>query len=187
MPFINEATYPIVTANLDLTNEPEMAASNLMNSTILIVNGRKIGIIGYLTPETKYIASVGKVEFYDEVESIQHEVSKLRAEGVDILIALGHSGYKTDKRIAEEVSGIDIVVGGHSNTFLYNGTAPDSEIPAGLYPEEVVQKDGKKVYVVQAYAYTKYLGNLTIDFDGNGDVKKIMGNPVLVDSTVEQV
>lgn len=42
-------------------------------------------------------------------------------EGVNILIALGHSGYTKDKQIALEVTEIDIVVGGHSHTFLYNG------------------------------------------------------------------
>ena len=45
----------------------------------------------------------------------------LQHQGVDLIIALGHSGFHVDKVIAGQVEGIDIIVGGHTNTFLYNG------------------------------------------------------------------
>lgn len=51
--FIQNITIPVVACNLDLTKEPSLADEpNLMKSKVLTVNGRKIGIIGYLTPET---------------------------------------------------------------------------------------------------------------------------------------
>lgn len=51
--FIQNITIPVVASNLDLSNEPSLAKEpNLMKSKILTVNGRKIGIIGYLTRET---------------------------------------------------------------------------------------------------------------------------------------
>ena len=146
----------------------------------------KIGVIGYLTPDTKIIASTENVIFLDEVESIRREAKQLKSQGVNILIAVGHSGFEMDKKIGREVEDIDIVIGGHTNTFLYNGIQPDLEIPEGLYPTEVIQKSGRKVYVVQAYAYTKYLGNLTVTFDDKGEVTNINGNPILVDSSIEQ-
>ena len=40
---------------------------------------------------------------------------------MNILIALGHSGFQKDLEIAENVPDIDVVVGGHTNTFLYTG------------------------------------------------------------------
>ncbi|XP_008555623.2 protein 5NUC [Microplitis demolitor] len=187
VPFINAAEFPIVTSNLDLTGEPELAAATkLSNSTVITVDGRKVGIIGYLTPETKVISSPGKVVFLDEVESVRREVDKLRADNVTIIIALGHSGFDADKKIAAEVDGVDLVIGGHTNTFLYSGRKPDLEVPEGLYPTEVIQKNGRKVYVVQAYAYTKYLGNLSIIFDAAGEIRSILGNPILVTSDIEQ-
>jgi len=187
IPFIENASYPILTTNLDLSEQPDLAATKLKNSTILIVSGKKIGVIGYLTPETKILSTTENVIFKDEVESIREEVKKLKDQGVDILIALGHSGYETDKRIAREVEDIDLVIGGHTNTFLYRGKSPDVEIPEGFYPTEVKQKSGRKVYVVQAYAYTKYLGNFSVSFDIKGEVTHIEGNPILVDANVEQV
>ncbi|XP_034952456.1 protein 5NUC-like [Chelonus insularis] len=184
--FIKYAKYPIVTCNLDLSKEFALAAANLKKSVVLDVKGKKIGIIGYLTPTTPSISDGGKVIFLDEIEPIRQEVKKLQAQGVDILIALGHSGFNTDKRIAAEVDGLDLVIGGHTNTFLYTGKQPDIEVPDGVYPTVVTQKSGRKVYVVQAYAYTKYLGDLTIDFDSKGEIQKIMGNPILVDSSIAQ-
>lgn len=56
------------------------------------------------------------------------EAQRLQAEGVDILIALGHSGYELDQQLAEEVEEIDVVVGGHSHTFLWSGMTIDSII-----------------------------------------------------------
>ncbi|XP_024877450.1 protein 5NUC-like [Temnothorax curvispinosus] len=186
IPFIQNASYPILTTNLDLSEQPDLAATNLKNSTILEVSGKKIGVIGYLTPETKILSTTEKVIFKDEVESIREEVKKLKEKGVDILIALGHSGFEVDKKIAREVEDIDLVIGGHTNTFLYRGLPPDVEVPEGFYPTEVVQKSGRKVYVVQAYAYTKYLGNFSVSFDIKGEVTHIEGNPILVDTNVEE-
>ena len=40
---------------------------------------------------------------------------------MDILIAIGHSGYERDQDIARGVPDIDLVVGGHSHSFLYSG------------------------------------------------------------------
>lgn len=48
-------------------------------------------------------------------------MERLKKEGIKILIAVGHAGYVKDLEIAEQVPDIDVVVGGHSNTFLWNG------------------------------------------------------------------
>ena len=37
-----------------------------------------------------------KIEFTDEIESVKAEAEKLAADGVEVLIALGHSGYEID-------------------------------------------------------------------------------------------
>ena len=106
----------------------------------------------------------------------------MKAQGVNILIALGHSGYTEDKRIAMEVPDIDVVVGGHSNTFLYSGEKPSKEAIEGPYPTLITQPGlkAKVVPVVQAYAYTKYLGYLKLDFDDNGDLTHHEGQPILL-------
>ncbi|CAG2060594.1 unnamed protein product [Timema podura] len=127
-----------------------------------------------------------RVKYIDEVDAIKLEADKLKNQGINILIALGHSGFRKDIQIATEVPDIDVVIGGHTNTFLYTGDQPDLEVPESLYPHVVTQPSGRKVYVVQAYAYTKYLGQLDLEFDEHGEVISHKGNPILLDSSVTQ-
>lgn len=90
------------------------------------------------------------------------EAANLKAAGINIIIALGHSGYEEDQKIAAQCSDVDLVIGGNTNTFLYNGEQPDRESIDGPYPTLVNQISGKQVPVVQAYAHTKYLGKLNV-------------------------
>lgn len=64
---------------------------------------------------------MGNVKILPEIPSIREEAKRLKNDGVDILIALGHSGFQMDIQIARDVEDIDLVIGGHSNTFLYTG------------------------------------------------------------------
>ncbi|XP_017486162.1 PREDICTED: protein 5NUC-like [Rhagoletis zephyria] len=185
IPFLRNVNFPVLTCNLDLSKEPEMAASqHLMNSTVLEVNGTKIGVIGYLTPDTKYLVTSNTIDFLDEVESINEEAAKLKAQGINIIIALGHSGYQRDQEIAAKCPEVDVVIGGHTHSFLYTGTEPDVERSEGPYPTIVKQSSGKEVPVVQAYAYTKYLGKLHLQFDKDGNLIEFDGTPILLNASV---
>lgn len=185
-PFLNEASFPVVAANLDLSEVPILQNTRqLKKSVVLEANGRKIGVVGYLTPDTKVLSKTGSVIFIDEVQAIQEEAKKLKVQGCDTIIALGHSGFEVDKKIGREVEDVDLVIGGHTNTFLYNGQKPDLEEAQGLYPTVVVQPtSGKKVYVVQAYAYTKYLGDIRLELNDRGEITSIEGKPILVDHSI---
>ena len=115
----------------------------------------------------------------------------MKRNGVKIFIALGHSGFEVDKRIAQAVPLIDVVVGGHTNTFLYNGDATSIEKPKGSYPHHIIQpRSQKMVPVVQAYAYTKYLGDLQLVFNKFGELQipssGIGGNPILLDQSMPE-
>ncbi|XP_053610958.1 uncharacterized protein LOC128675522 [Plodia interpunctella] len=186
-PFIENVTCPVLATNLNLTMEPDLESeTNLMNSVVFNISNTKIGVIGYLTPETKVLAIRNDIIYEEEVSAIRKEVDKLKKEGVKILIALGHSGFTKDLEIAEKVEGIDLVIGGHTNTFLWNGLTNETEKPEGPYPTLVKQKSGKQVPAVQAYAYTKYLGKLHLVFNANGDLVRFDGNPILLDKSIPQ-
>ncbi|XP_034947657.1 protein 5NUC-like [Chelonus insularis] len=186
-PYLKKSNFPIVVCNVDFSMEPELKDINISKSIIFNINGHKVGVIGYLTPDTKYTTSTGKVTFSSEIECIQNEIKKLQNQNVNIIIGLGHSGYDFDKKLAQEVEGLDLIIGGHSHSFLYTGDVPDTDVPLGLYPTVIEQKISKrKVYIVQAYAFTKYLGNLSITFDADGEIKAIRGSPVLLDHKIPQ-
>ena len=61
------------------------------------------------------------IKFMPYVKSVQKAVDDLLTKGVNKIIAVGHAGIRVDKEIAKKVVGVDVVVGGHSNTFLYSG------------------------------------------------------------------
>ncbi|XP_023172463.2 protein 5NUC-like [Drosophila hydei] len=190
--FLNAVDFPVVVSNLDYSKEPELVATNkLSNSTILEVNGTKIGIIGYLTPKTKE-DYINKVEFREEITSINAEATKLKDQGIKIIIALGHSGYQKDQEIARECPDVDIVIGGHSHTYLdANKPIADKddtnpEAVRGPYPTTVVQPSGKKVPVVQVFTNSKYLGKLHVQFDADGNLVQFAGSPILLNASVAQ-
>lgn len=182
VPFLQNVTFPVLAANMNITGIPELAS--VKKRMKLKLGGEWIGIVGYITAETPMLSNPEPVTFMDEVESVQREVNELLKENVTKIIALGHAGYWVDKKVAKEVKGLDIVVGGHTNTFLYTGDPPSSEKPDGEYPTIIKQDDGEICLVVQAYAYGKYLGFLQVTFDPDGRLRSWNGNPILLDKTV---
>ncbi|RWS26585.1 Snake venom 5'-nucleotidase-like protein [Leptotrombidium deliense] len=185
-PFINETAdaFPTVACNVDVSREPKLK-NIVFKSKVFEFNNQKIGVIGYVIPSTAYTSSPGPtVTFNDEIQCIKEEVQELEKQGVEIIIALGHSGFDVDKKIAEEIPEVDIVVGGHSNTFLWTGEKPSDEVPKGDYPFVVNHSDGRKTLVVQAFAHTKYLGYLSVLFDEKGDVYSYSGQPILLNYEV---
>jgi len=62
-----------------------------------------------------------KLKFLDEVETVNDEAQRLKEKGVDIIIVLSHCGLNVDRIMAAKCPLIDVIVGGHSHTFLYTG------------------------------------------------------------------
>jgi 5'-nucleotidase len=189
--------------NIDVTNEPTMAGL-YTNSVKIERSGKTIGVIGvilsttYVSPKRfarslkfyncqllQQIASTRDLIFLDEVESITAEAQKLRSENVDMIIVLSHCGIEVDRRIARETGDlVDVIVGGHSHTFLFTGNDPPGpDRPQDEYPI-VVKNNEHTVLIVQASAYTKYLGDIVVYFDEVGEIDSWDGAPIYLDSSV---
>lgn len=93
------------------------------------------------------MAQTGNLKFKDEVETVKNEAAILKSQGVDIIIVLSHCGLNVDYRIARNAgSDIDVIVGGHSHTFMFTGdNPPGPDTPLDEYPAIVPQDDGHKV------------------------------------------
>ena len=110
-------------------------------------------------------------------------------KNVNVIIAVGHSGFEMDKKIAKQVDEIDLVVGGHSNTFLYNGVTPSIERSDGDYPFLAIKGGSQVVPVVQAYKYSKYLGRIDLSVKNRKLIPRKdwhENNPILLDKTYPQ-
>lgn len=116
------------------------------------------------------------------------EAAKLKQQGVDIIIVLSHCGLDVDYQIARNAGpDVDVIVGGHSHTFMFSGdVVPGPYKPRDEYPAVVTHHDGHKVLIVQASAHLKYVGDIIVYFDRNGNVVSWEGAPIFLDTDVKQ-
>lgn len=77
---------------------------------------------------------------------IEKIVKKIRSH-VDLIIILSHTGYKNDMILANEVSGIDLIIGAHTHDLLESGVNVNN------------------TFIIQAGKFGQYLGQTTIEFD----------------------
>ncbi|KAJ8041372.1 5'-nucleotidase [Holothuria leucospilota] len=186
--FLEDVTFPGLACNIDASQEPSLQPL-IACSTILSINNERLGIVGYTHPANANYSRTGNLSIGPILSSVQEEVDRLtREERLNKIIALGHAGIDIDQEIARTVTGVDVVVGGRSQTFLYTGNPPASETPRGEYPTVVIPDSDPngKVLVVQSYKYGKYLGKLHVVFDENGVVTSYGGNPILLDDTIKE-
>ncbi|CAH2054222.1 unnamed protein product, partial [Iphiclides podalirius] len=187
VPYLEHLDSKVLAANIIDDLEPTI--QGLYYPSIVVErNGRRIGIIGVIISTTNELASTGRLRFTDEVEAVRVEAAKLHQDGVDIIIVLSHCGIEIDRDIALH-SGphIDIIVGGHSHTLLYNGDPPENSafLPQGPYPV-VVQQESRQVLIVQAAAHTQYLGEIKLFFDSNGNLLDWEGHPHYLGNEIVQ-
>ena len=175
--FVQSLDLPTVSANIDFSADPYLAGV-VAPSVVLDVGGESIGIIGLTTPETVVLNLPSKdLVFHDNLAEItQEQVDSLSAQGINKIIVLSHLGYAPDLEVAQAVSGVDIVVGGHTNTFLSNTYAG----ALGEYPTVLESASGEPVLVVQADTKTIYLGRLDVEFDGAGILTDWDGDAILL-------
>ncbi|MEM6742274.1 MAG: bifunctional metallophosphatase/5'-nucleotidase, partial [Pseudomonadota bacterium] len=179
--FIDAVDVPVVSGNLDVSTEP-LLAGKVGGAMVIEVGGERIGIVSALAADTVETSSPGpNVVFADEVESVAAQAAALTADGVSKIVALTHVGLPMDIRIAQGASGVDAIVGGHSHTYLSSSDAEAS----GPYPVMADGADGVQVPIVQAYAYSKYVGELELVFDDAGVVVSAEGDAHVLDASVE--
>ena len=152
----NHASFPVLCSNYDFSNTD----LDGITSTDLILEkaGLKIGLFGLgveldgLVPKDKY----GETRYLDPIEIAQDRVAYFQDEKCDLIICLSHLGYsyKSDKisdlKLAQTTSGIHLIIGGHTHTFLEK-------------PTEVNNSEGKTVLVNQVGWAGVQLGR--VDFE----------------------
>jgi len=173
--FMDAVNFPVLMSNADVSAEP-LLHEKLAKSTVIERGGEKLGLIGLTPQDTDELASPGpNITFSDPATAVQGEVDKLTEMGVNKIIVLSHSGYVVDQDVAANTTGVDVIVGGHSNTYLSN----TNEDAVGAYPTMVGE-----TAIVQAYAYGKFLGELNVTFNDAGEITEAVGEPLVMDGTV---
>ncbi len=179
--FIERVNFPVISSNIDSSKDSDLAGL-IQPYAILEVKGKQIGIVGFTTEETAILSSPGNnVRFLNIERTVQAAVDELTAKGITIIIAVSHAGYERDQQVGEAVTGIDVIVGGHSQILLSN-TDP---LALGPYPTVVNSPDGSPVLVVTDYQWGINLGRLDMTFDSQGRPESWSGAPIHLDSSVD--
>ena len=102
----------------------------------------------------------------------------MKAEGITRILLLSHVGYNRDREIAAAVDGISAIIGGHSHTRMSN-----TEEGAVEYATLIESPNGRAVPIVQAYAFSRYLGELQLEFAEDGAVASASGDTIALDAS----
>lgn len=120
-------------------------------SHVFVRNGLRVGVIGLTTQGLATLmgkADFARLQLRSEVDAAREELARLEPI-TDLVVVLSHIGLENDLALAEQVPGIDLIVGGHSHTRL---------------PEA---KQVGSTWIVQAGSYGRSLGvvDLTVAAD----------------------
>lgn len=114
--------FPIVCANYDFADTE--LAKIVKPYVILKRKGLKIGVFG-VSPVLEGLvltANYGPLKYKDPIACAQKCADELKAKGCDLVICLSHLGLNiegiSDEELVAGTRGIDLILGGHSHTFL---------------------------------------------------------------------
>lgn len=119
------------------------------------IGGVKFGIIGITITdliETTIPSNISEITMLNLDSVLQTDISQLKKEKCNVIILLTHEGVDADKLLAEKYyRDVDVIIGGHSHTPLFKPVLDSG------------------VIIVQAGAYSRWLGELDLKVDVSKD------------------
>ena len=152
------ATFPFLIANYDFSKTA--LAGRFAPYKVFERQGLRIGVFGLGIELAGLVAdkNFGATVYLDPVATAREMATRLRGpEKCDLVICLSHLGYQydtarlDDRKLAAQVAGIDLILGGHTHTFL------DA-------PEPVASPDGHPTLINQVGWSGINLGRLDYEF-----------------------
>ena len=114
------------------------------------INGKKIAILGITTDDLSGLTlskNLEGIKIADQIETVKKLVKEIEKQNIYLIIAVTHIGIDEDKKLAEAVPELDLIVGGHSHTFLNRAVIIGN------------------THIVQAGCYGRYVGEFKFSCD----------------------
>lgn len=171
---------PVLCANVDYRGNTDLP-QYIQPYVIKEIDGEDVGFIAAVVGPRKDRSRPLEIDSFEPRSFIEAAVKDLTAKGVNKIILLSHCGIKNDLEFAEEIDGIDVILGGHSHV-LFSNTEPAADFNA--YPM-VINNGRQNVLVAHSGYYGKYAGFLQVVFDENGYPAAWRGDSVFMDESVK--
>ena len=164
--------FDLLVANINAKKEFDNIRNKVKPFKEVEVDGVKIAFLGLTTDEILYKWRLTPGAISKPIDVAKDYEVRLKNRGNDFIIALTHIGVLRDVKLVEKTKYIDLVVGGHSHTALFE-------------PVFAENKNKKSVAIVQAGQHTEYLGRLVVDLIKGKSLKIISYEllPVVVNSS----
>lgn len=147
------ASFPILSSNYDFS---DTSLAGLIKPYLILKKGKiRIGVFALNIQPKGLIASsnYAGMKYKDPVKTANEMASKLRQElKCDLVVCLSHLGYEADLKLAESTRQIDLIIGGHSHTYLKE-------------PVERINLDNKPVSIYQTNGRGAYVGRLDLTLE----------------------
>jgi 5'-nucleotidase len=145
------AKFPLITANYDFS---KTILKGYFDPFRIIQKGTvRVGVFG-LGPTLKGLVDprlTAETQRMPPGPIAQEMVQELRDKKCHLIICLSHLGYRPDQRLAKEVSGIDVIIGGHSHTFMKQ-------------PDRIINSEGFSTLIHQVGFGGIRLGRIDLTF-----------------------
>ncbi len=167
---------PIIASNLNIPAGHALEKMQMPDNQIFTLsNGLIVGIFGILGDAAYEVAPAAEpIDIFPPIEAARQQVELLGQAGAQVIIALSHSGIKQDRKLAESVDGIDVILGGHDHLQVST-------------PENI-----NNTIILHSSYYLQKMGQLELAFDPSNGTLHLLNEenqtPYLVslDSTIEE-
>lgn len=144
----------------------------VLEATVIEKSGVRFGVFGLLGADADSDSPMSGMAFEDTVVAARRAVEGLKAENVDYIVCLSHSGTNEDEALSEDyqlalaVDGIDVIVSGHTHSTL----------------EQPIQVNG--TLVVSCGCYASNLGEVRIAKNADGSTILVDYRLIPIDETI---
>lgn len=150
---VKKLNFPILNCNYDFSET--VLKDDIKPYVILKRFGLKIGVLGVgvdpegLIQKNKYEGML----FKPAISSVNFYAKILKdSKKCDLVVCLSHLGYNDDIKLAEQSKNVDIIIGGHSHTYMEK-------------PDMRTNLDGKEVLIFQTGKSGAYVNKIEVELD----------------------
>jgi len=188
--FANRIDFPLLAGNWDLSNEISTKPVTLSGNPSVYsykpstqsaqwivkhVDQEPIAIFALALDKMADISNPDvDTPFVNAIETARNTVNEIHKAGINKIILLSHMGYEADLDFANHVTGVSLIVGGHSHVLQgdFSQLGLGNSDPYGIKVNDT--------HIVQAGFHALALGHCDIEFDQYGRISQFVGKNELL-------